>query len=656
MSGGKGTPRGRVLMRAAGLLGALVLVAGWAAGRAWYPTHLEEVTGRADTPQRSCLYCHRRVEAPPVRTAANGSGYVSPEGVAVSADGRRLFVTAADADRLLEVDLARKQVVRAVEIPGRPHGVAVSADGRWVAVSSRDADRVSILDAATLEVRHTVASATEPLGVALSGDGSQVYVAGGASDDVLIAGVASGEVPVRLPAGNEPYAVSLSRSGRVLAVANRLAAPVPPRTIPHSELTFVDTTRRTVLAHRRLESAHMSEGVAISADASFALATILRIRNLLPLTQVDRGAVMNDAIAYVEVTPNGRTVQLPLSEVNAYFADPSGVVLTPDDRIAFVAHGGARLVTAVDVDAVRRLVAESDSDALAALADDMGASAQYVLARIPTLDNPRTMAMAPDGRRVYVAERLADSVAVIDVPELRVVDRIDLGGTRTLTAQRLGERVFHDASGTFQGQFSCRSCHPDGHSDGLIWDFEIDGVGQNLVETRSLRGIRDTAPFKWNGKNPDLATQCGPRFARVLTRSDPFTPARLGHLVAFIESLPLLPRRFPDELAEARERGRKLFFRERTNAGKPIPVAQRCQTCHRPPLLTDRLMADVGSDGSFDTPQLFELRASAPYLHDGRAVTLEEIWTVHSPNDTHGVTSDLTKVELNELVVYLRSL
>ena len=29
----------------------------------------------------------------------------------------------------------------------------------------------------------------------------------------------------------------------------------------------------------------------------------------------------------------------------------------------------------------------------------------------------------------------------------------------------------------------------------------------------------------------------------------------------------------------------------------------------------------------FDTPHLNNIYASAPYLHDGRAATLEEIWT-----------------------------
>jgi len=73
-------------------------------------------------------------------------------------------------------------------------------------------------------------------------------------------------------------------------------------------------------------------------------------------------------------------------------------------------------------------------------------------------------------------------------------------------------------------------------------------------------------------------------------------------------------------------------------------------------------LADVGtlaaSDDSmkFDTPHLNNIYASAPYLHDGRAATLEEIWTKYGKEDKHGVVNDMSKNQLNDLVDYLKSL
>jgi cytochrome c peroxidase len=57
-----------------------------------------------------------------------------------------------------------------------------------------------------------------------------------------------------------------------------------------------------------------------------------------------------------------------------------------------------------------------------------------------------------------------------------------------------------------------------------------------------------------------------------------------------------------------------------------------------------------------DVPQLPNVAYSAPYLHDGSARSLEEIWTVFNPKDTHGVSNDLTKDELNDLIEYLKTL
>jgi hypothetical protein len=58
-----------------------------------------------------------------------------------------------------------------------------------------------------------------------------------------------------------------------------------------------------------------------------------------------------------------------------------------------------------------------------------------------------------------------------------------------------------------------------------------------------------------------------------------------------------------------------------------------------------------------DTPQLANVFESAPYLHDGRCYSLEEIWTVFNPDDMHGTTNGtMDKRELNALIEYLKTL
>lgn len=116
------------------------------------------------------------------------------------------------------------------------------------------------------------------------------------------------------------------------------------------------------------------------------------------------------------------------------------------------------------------------------------------------------------------------------------------------------------------------------------------------------------------------------------------------------------------ELTEAQNRGKGIFERTHDSRGYEIPVVNRCITCHPAPYFTNKEMANVGtlasSDDSilFDTPHLNNIFTSPPYLHDGRAKTLEEIWTIYGKTEEHGSVNDLTKIQLNELIEYLKSL
>jgi cytochrome c peroxidase len=117
----------------------------------------------------------------------------------------------------------------------------------------------------------------------------------------------------------------------------------------------------------------------------------------------------------------------------------------------------------------------------------------------------------------YVANSLDDSLSVIDLQKLEAVERIDLGGSSEITKHRFGERLFHSANITFRHQHSCASCHPDGHIDGVTYDIEADGIGVSPVDNRTLRGILDTAPFKWEGTpaSRDNAERASQFFSRA---------------------------------------------------------------------------------------------------------------------------------------------
>ena len=247
------------------------------------------------------------------------------------------------------------------------------------------------------------------------------------------------------------------------------------------------------------------------------------------------------------------------------------------------------------------------------------------------------------------------------------VARVDLGGAKKVTGIRRGERLFHSANITFQRQFSCATCHPDGHVDGLTYDIEADGIGVSPVDNRTLRGIYDTDPFKWEGTNPTLARQCGARLAVFFTRLEPFTPDQLRALNDYTVTIPRPPNRYRP-LGAASDRGAapgqdplRAHAHERRPRDPARGPLRDSVTSRR--YFTDRQQRDVGTKHASWTgtarstcPHLNNIYDSAPYLHNGIAETLEEIWTVYNPYDTHGVTNDMTKDQLNDLIEYLKTL
>jgi YVTN family beta-propeller protein len=394
------------------------------------------------------------------------------------------------------------------------------------------------------------------------------------------------------------------------------------------------------------------------------LFTLLRTKNLVPMTRINHGWTISNGLGIL--WRDGTVDQVLLDQNNFCFPDPTDVCITPNGKYALVTSSSTDRIAVVDLPKLTAMLqSASPRERRHVIPNHTGKPAEYVVKHIPTRTAPRGITCSADGQTAYVANMLDDSVTVIDLKTLEAVACVEMGGTRELTKRRRGEKLFHSANITFRRQFSCSTCHPDGHIDNIVYDIEDDGIGMGPIDNRSLRGINDMAPYKWTGINPSLRRQCGPRLAVFITRIQPFTPEQLTDLHYYLCSIPRPPNRYRklgEDLTEAQRRGKVIFERSMKNNGQPIPVSNRCITCHPPPLYTDGKVHNVGTkfaydrDGKFDSPQLENIYDSAPYLHNGIAPTLEEVWTKYNPYDEHGVTNDMTKDQLNDLIEYLKTL
>ena len=88
-----------------------------------------------------------------------------------------------------------------------PVGMALSADGKSVWVGLGKANHVAQIDTATREVRNTVLVGKRAWGLTLHPDGKTLYVANGMSDDMTMVDAVAGKAIRTVPVGRVPHSI-----------------------------------------------------------------------------------------------------------------------------------------------------------------------------------------------------------------------------------------------------------------------------------------------------------------------------------------------------------------------------------------------------------------------------------------------------------------
>ena len=195
-------------------------------GLAWHPDGVRLYTTGRDVVNEMAFWngeftATRSFNLPKSDTSIGG-------GLAVSRDGKTLFVIRALEQALMAIDLATGAIAKTVELPAEGYGLQLSPDGTRLFVSVWGGAKVLALDAATLQPAGEVAVGEHPNAMVLSKDGRRLFVACANTNAVWVVSLdkleAREQVSVSLfpkaPAGSTPNALALSPDGRTLLVAN----------------------------------------------------------------------------------------------------------------------------------------------------------------------------------------------------------------------------------------------------------------------------------------------------------------------------------------------------------------------------------------------------------------------------------------------------
>ena len=514
-----------------------------------------------------------------------------PRSLTLGPDGQSLYVTSHMSATLTILEtqpLARRAALR---VGPAPYGVVVDPTGRLVYAAATGADRIDVVDTDLVQVVDTIAVEARPRGLALSDDGTRLYVTHQLSGVISVIELPERRVLQVIDTGAES-----NRTQRIVLhpATNRAYLPHLRSNVSNPHLLFdttlfpvlsvIDLTTNQHLLSERLDLSVVDQpvnlpfDVALSADGQRAHIVYLGSGDMSVIELASR-----TVLGHLEVGDG-----------------PRGIVLTPDERTAYVANSLSDDVSVIDLTTFEEV------------------------ARIPTTISPLPPQLHR-GKLLFISSRSA-----------------------AISRDRW---------------MSCESCHFDGEHDGRTWLFP-DGPRnttnlRGLAHTRPLHWSADrdeVQDFEFTIRELQAGTGLLDDPHPELGPSNAGRSADLDALAAFIESLQPRPSPFRQRdgtLTPEAQRGQAVFHR--SDVG--------CADCHVPPLFTDLLLHDIGTGHgpgellgpAFDTPSLRGIWHTAPYLHDGRAPTLYDVLTTHNPADRHGRTAHLSEAELHDLVAFLIS-
>ncbi len=609
--------------------------------------------------------------------------YRSPIEAKFNSTGNLIAVSDHTAGSVAFVDPTAGKIVRRASVT-TPWGI--EWNGKHVLVSEYMTGHVAEIEAATGKLVRRFRVGAYPRAIARVPGSRSVLVANTGDRTVTAVGLADGQTLGTMVCSGEPSALAVSPDGKTAVVGYMI-----PTGDATSEKNAAKVAVFDVASCRRITEIPLSPGsaglrtAAISSDGRWAFIPHALGRYNLPTTQLDRGWVNTNALSILDLRARKVYATVLLDNTQQGAADPWGVIASKDGTRVWVTLSGAQELACLDLKGMMNLIGgglpddsplnnqsaewaatmkniwqeiKADLSKRSELVNDL--AALYIadlIERVPVPGNgPRGLAISPDGQTIAIAQYFTGDIALTDrVGKVKRV--VSLGPSPKPDQARLGERMFHDGTLCFQHWLSCATCHPDTRADGLNWDLLNDGMG-NPKNTRSLLLAHRRGQMMSHGVRSDytVATRAGFRY--ILFREPVAT--EIEAVLAYLRSLKPLP-------SPRRARAADGTFRAmsaRALAGKAIfdSAKTKCRACHSGPLFTDKKVHDTDTRGPFDsgskfiTPTLIELWRTAPYLHDGRAVTVRDVLTKFNKRNKHGVTTHLTPQQIDDLAEYLLSL
>ncbi|WP_163803874.1 beta-propeller fold lactonase family protein [Mycolicibacterium anyangense] len=279
----------------------------------------------------------------------------TPSALAVSPDGKRLYVANLGDNSLSVVDTSTNTTIATVGVGSNPVALALSPTAGRAYVVNSGGDSVSVIDTQTNTVLLTTQVGDSPTAIALNPGGSRAYVVNSGSGTVSVIDTSTNFVVGTIAVGQAPSAIAMTSDGRAF-VTNYL----------DKTASVIDTATNRVVFTIGLNAS--PSALALSPDGTSVYVTDL-FRNAVSVIDTKTGATTvitvganpdavalsdNGARAYVVNSADNTvsvidTVSRSVIDTITVGNTPDAVALNPVGAVVYVANSNDNTVSAIPV-------------------------------------------------------------------------------------------------------------------------------------------------------------------------------------------------------------------------------------------------------------------------------------------------------------------
>ncbi len=476
---------------------------------------------------------------------------VSLEPISVCArTNDEVWVVSELGDSISVVSLSQRLVIDTLRVPDEPADV-VFAQGKAYVTCARNG-LVRVFDAVTrAELPSITLEGNYPRALAVNAAGTKVYVA------FQLSGNNTTIIPKNLvtPAERlQPTNVALPQAPQTSLIVSA-SDPRVNYTVLDRDIAEIDTATGTVARYISGAGTNLFD-LAVHPGTGDIWVANTNARNLIRFEPSLRGHVADHRLTKVALLDGAATI-FDLNPGLNYFILPNNTGLTTS-----VAQPTGIAITA---DGTHAWVAGFGSDRVAKVATATGALVTRVNLRpagVTTrgMRGPRSLVLREASERLYVLNKLANTIAVISTSSGTLLGEFPTGSHDPMpTAVKEGRGFLFDARLSGNGVSSCATCHLDADLDGLAWDLGDRGGTMTIVQgknlsvhdetlrnrsmhpmkgpmvTQTLRGMQNGAPFHWRGDKPTLQS-FNSTFDKLMGGSE-LSPADIDAMAAYLLTL-----------------------------------------------------------------------------------------------------------------------